>query len=55
MLLFVYVLIITPVALISRLVGRDPLRMKKERWGDKSASVWEPRAPNSPASYLRQY
>jgi hypothetical protein len=52
LLLIIYLLIITPVALLSRRFGRDPLRLKKLR-GAKS--YWEPRTPSDPASYLRQY
>lgn len=51
----VYVLIITPVGLLSRLLARDPLRTSKDDWGKRERSAWEPRAPASPASYLRQY
>lgn len=55
LLLGVYVLVITPVALLSRLFGRDPLRLRKKHWGDKNVSAWELRTASDPASYLRQY
>lgn len=51
----VYVLVITPVALLSRLFRRDALKLARHRWGDERASAWEPRAASRPASYLRPF
>lgn len=49
---FVYYLVLTPIALVMRLLRHDPL----ERTFDRSASTyWTPRAsPPPPASYFRQ-
>lgn len=53
LLLAVYVLVFTPVALIFRLIGRDPLCRRKQA---DAATYWEPRdAGDDAASYLRQY
>ncbi|MFT3712987.1 MAG: SxtJ family membrane protein [Archangium sp.] len=52
LMLIIYALVITPVALLSRLFGRDPLRLRPPK---NATSYWEPRAPSDPASYLRQY
>lgn len=51
-LLLLYLLVITPVALVSRLFRRDPLRLKRPPEG----TCWEDRpAQGDAASYLRQY
>jgi hypothetical protein len=55
LMLLLYVVVVLPVALLSRAAGRDPLRLRARRWGDRRASTWEARAPRDPASYLRQY
>lgn len=52
-LLAIYVFVITPVALLSRLFGRDPLRLAPPK---DDRSFWEDRPPQpEAAAYLRQY
>jgi len=52
-LLAVYYLVLTPVGLIQRLRGWDPLARRFDR---APASYWEPRRPSgSAARYFRQY
>lgn len=49
----VYYLVFTPVGLLMRLAGRDPL---KRRFEVRQSSYWEPKTePRPPASYLRQH
>ena len=52
-LLVIYLVVITPVAFLSRLFRRDPLRLRRPAPG---GTFWEdrPRARDA-ASYLRQY
>ena len=48
-----YYLIITPIGLVLRLFGRDPLAKQFDR---EAATYWEPCAPPAePGSYFRQY
>lgn len=50
----VYFIVISPVGMIMRLAGRDPLRIRSGRGA--AASGWERRADSGPASrYVRQY
>ena len=49
----VYYLLITPIGLLMRLLGRDPLQ---RRFDPKRTSYWEPKTESrSPASYLKQH
>lgn len=50
---FIFFLLITPVAMIGRLTGRDPLRLKPS----SSASYWIKREPPGPApdSFKNQF
>lgn len=49
----IYAFVITPVAWLSRLFGRDPLRLKPPARDD---SYWEDRPPAPEGgAYLRQY
>jgi hypothetical protein len=51
MLLVLYFLLFTPIALIFRLIGRDALRLRKP----STASYWQPRdVDRDPRSYFRQ-
>lgn len=51
-LLIIFLLVITPIALLSRLFRRDPLRLRPQ----PDESYWEDRSPRGDAaSYLRQY
>jgi hypothetical protein len=53
MLLLMFYLLITPVALFFRALGRDPLSRKP---APNRASFWEPkRLPDNVRSYFRQY
>ena len=53
MLLLMFYLIVTPVALVFRLRGRDPLARKP---APGRASFWEPKTtPQDVRSYFRQY
>lgn len=48
-----YYLIVTPIGLVFRLVGRDPLHRKLDR---EAASYWIARPPQVPAErYFRQF
>jgi hypothetical protein len=49
----VYYLVITPIGLAFRLIGRDPLR---RAFDPKATTYWEPYNPNRGADrYLRQF
>ena len=49
----VYYLVITPIGLLMRLLGRDPLH---RRFDPKRTSYWEPKSESrSPTSYLKQH
>ena len=49
----VYFLLITPIGLLMRLLGRDPLQ---RRFEPKRTSYWESKTESrSPASYLKQH
>ena len=51
--LAIYFLVITPLGLVFRLVGRDELRL---RTGGDAATYWEPKSsPESKIRYLRQF
>ena len=53
-LLAVFLVVFTPVALVFRLIGRDALVLKK-RTGP-NATYWMPKSqPSDPARYLKQY
>jgi Saxitoxin biosynthesis operon protein SxtJ len=53
MLLLMYYLILTPVAVVFRMRGRDLLRRRRPA---EAASLWSPKAtPSDVRSYLRQY
>jgi len=48
----VFFLVITPVALLFKVIGRDALKLKIDKQAD---TYWEPRKPASgPESYFRQ-
>lgn len=48
-----YYLIVTPIGLVFRLIGRDPLHRKLDR---EAASYWIERPPQVPAErYFRQF
>lgn len=52
MLAVMYFGVITPVALLSRLVGRDPLQRRIDR---RAATYWTPRKPAAdPSRYFRE-
>ena len=49
----VYYLLITPLGLVMRLVGRDPMQRRFDR---DATSYWEPhRTDGGPSQYFRQY
>ena len=49
----VYYLVITPIGLLMRLLGRDPLQ---RRFEPALKTYWEPKTTKrTPADYLRQY
>ncbi|WP_221031921.1 SxtJ family membrane protein [Actomonas aquatica] len=49
----VYYLVLTPIGLIMRALGRDPL---ERRYDPTQTSYWKPRAgQRPPASYLKQH
>ncbi|MCF3649581.1 SxtJ family membrane protein [Synoicihabitans lomoniglobus] len=49
----VYYLVITPIGILMRLLGRDPLNRK---FDPNRKSYWEPKTDKrTPASYLRQH
>jgi len=48
----IYFLLITPIGLVMRIVGRDPLRKKFDREAD---SYWMPRKPADESRYFRQF
>lgn len=49
----IYYLVVTPIALVFRLMGRDELRLKKD---SKAGSYWVDRGPERrPASYFKLY
>ncbi len=49
----IYFLLLTPIGLVMRLMGRDPLH---RRFDPQKFSYWEARSQErSPASYLKQY
>jgi hypothetical protein len=49
----VYYVVLTPIGLILRLVGYDPLQRKIDR---AAKSYWQPRKSNEdPAQYFKQY
>jgi hypothetical protein len=54
LLLLSFVLLVTPLGLIMRLVGRDPMTRK---WDESAESYWVPRDPEPPdtASYEKPY
>lgn len=53
-LLTVFLVVFTPVAIVFRLIGRDALVLKK-RTGTNS-TYWMPKSqPSDPARYLKQY
>jgi hypothetical protein len=47
----VFFLVITPMGLVQRLSGRDPMG---RRFDATAASYWRPRKPSAPDRYLRQ-
>lgn len=50
---FVYYLVITPIGLVFRLIGRDPLC---RAWDPRAASYWVPRRTSSDVRrYFRQF
>lgn len=50
---FVYYLVITPIGLLMRLLGRDPLQ---RRFDPALKTYWEPKTTKRPpADYLRQH
>jgi hypothetical protein len=52
-LLGVFFLVFTPLALVFRLIGRDALQRKLDR---QATSYWQPKAqPRDAASYFRQF
>ena len=52
-LLLMFLLVFTPIALIFRLIGRDALQRKIDR---HAKSYWQPKAqPRDAASYYRQF
>lgn len=52
-LLLMFLLVFTPIALIFRLIGRDALQRKIDR---NATSYWQPKAqPRDAASYYRQF
>lgn len=53
-LLTVFIVIFTPVALVFRLIGRDALILKKR--SGNTDSYWLPKSqPSDPSRYLKQY
>lgn len=53
LLAFMFFVILTPIALLLRWRGRDPLQ---RRPAPKSLTVWQPKDPDpDPRRYLRQY
>lgn len=50
----IYFLVVTPIALLMRIVGRDPL---SRRFDPQAKTYWttRPTAPRDPASYFRQF
>jgi hypothetical protein len=53
LLMGIYYLVMTPIGLVSRATGRDPLRLRSDRSED---SYWTPRRPSPGVSrYFRQY
>lgn len=52
-LLIIFCLVFTPVALVFRMIGRDVLQ---RRWRSDLASYWTPKpASDDPRSYFRQF
>ena len=52
-LLLIYFGLFTPMGLLFRLIGRDPLERRLDR---QAESYWKPKQqPNGPASYLKQW
>lgn len=47
-----FIVAVIPTALILRLMGRDPLRLKLDK---KAASYWQKRTPDESASFTQQF
>ena len=53
LLVVIYYLVITPIGLVMRAAGYDPLERRIDR---QAATYWTPRKPQGePASYFRQF
>lgn len=48
----VYYMVVTPIGILMRLIGRDPLQRRRDAEGD---SYWLQRQETPPDSYFRQF